>query len=149
MPCPTLVVIDMQPVFEAAGRPKVIAGVTREIIQTKIANGMIIFVEYSGFLPTYTPLLDLVKGYSSRIRIKKRNNDGSEQIVRFLESSDCYADHFRICGVNTNACVRDTVSGLLSKTTAKIEVVRDACDWADTEKYDWRCFLRHRNLSLA
>ncbi len=149
MPCSTLVVIDMQPSFSSASEPRVVSGVTREIIYSKMKDEPVVFVEFVDCLPTYTSLLNLLKGYRKRSRIRKNDDDGSDEIINCLNRRGYHTDHLKVCGVNADCCVYDTVEGLLKKLpNTKIEVVKDACGWSHANPA-WNRYIKHPNLSLV
>lgn len=152
MSYPTLVVIDMQPSFSGAKNPDVVASVAREIIETKLNHGSIIFLEYKNCFPTLNGLLNLAKGYRNKYRLRKEINDGSYEILKHLKRhrNRINSEEFRVCGVNTDYCVLETVSGMLNKLPdSKIKLVKDACGTESSDKFNWRCFLKHKNLELV
>lgn len=149
MPSPTLVVVDMQPHFDAARNPNVVASVTREIIKTILSDGSVIFLEYEGCGPTIPALFDLTKGYRKRSRIQKPDDDGSKEVKSCLKRREFDDNYIRVCGVNAECCVYSTIEGLLKRLpTSKVEVVKDACGWYNNMP-NWRDYLRHPNLSLV
>lgn len=148
---PTLVVVDMQPCFEASLDVDVIVGVTCEIVKARQRGAPIILVEYRGFDiqdRTHDAFYDLLRNYKRRAIIGKSDDDGSREILQTLKRRQFNSRHLRICGVNSDACVWSTVEGLLEKLdNARIDVVKRACGSEDP--FDWRRFLRHRNLRLV
>lgn len=144
----TLVVIDMQDDFEAANQPDCVVGVTKEILLAKQRRDNIVFVEYIGCSPTHNGLLDLLKNYSNKARIKKSEDDGSREIIKVLKRRNFRSKKLRICGVNADCCVWDTVFGLLKRLKGtQIEVVKDACGWSGYNQ-DWRTYFKDKNLRL-
>ena len=147
---PTLIVVDMQPEFDAALYPDVVVGVTLEIQAAVARKSAIVFVEYEDAGDTHRSLFKLAKGYRKKAQIIKYEDDGSSQIVRTIRRRDFDETHLRVCGVNTNACVQCTVDGLLRRLPdAKIEVVKEACGTCSYGRYDWRKFTKHKNLKLV
>lgn len=153
MPCYTLVVVDMQPSFEAANKPEVIVGVTKEIITAMACKNPVVFVEYcSPDPPTHSSLLSLVKDYELKAKVTKSTDDGSVEVIQALEKNGFYGSHLRVCGVNAEACVMATVNGLLDQMPfAKVEVVPEACGTIK-RRFPWRqikSLCNHRNFAIA
>jgi len=145
----TLVVIDMQPEFEAANDPKCIVGVAKQIWMAQQQKWPIVLVEYSGCGETHDVFADMLKGYSSKARISKTDDDGSLEVVRCLRRRKFPHHRLRICGVNADCCVYETVEGLLYRLEkSHIELAKEACatEYGDI---DWRRYLRHPRLSLV
>lgn len=147
---PTLIVVDMQPEFDAALNPNVVVGVTLEIQAAVARKSPIVFVEYDEAGDTHKGLYSLAKGYRKKARIIKYEDDGSRQIIRTIRRREFDLSHLRVCGVNTNACVQSTVEGLLKRLPeSKIEVAKAACGTCSFWNYDWRAFPKHKNLKLV
>ncbi len=152
---PTLVVVDMQDSFifrneSFPGYGRTIDAVKQEILAAIKRNDYIVFVEYcyesrrkgmfntfpSRFAPTMNELTDLVFSYPKKVFVYKSTNDGGEEVVAALNYYGISRTHLRICGVYTNACVRETVSTLsTSLSSSMIKVIQEAvcapggCDW--------------------
>jgi nicotinamidase-related amidase len=149
---PTLVVIDMQPSFTSAKDPDVVASVAREIIEAKSNQASIIFLEYVCCFPTLKGLLNLARGYKNKYRLTKEEDDGSLEILKHVKRhrNRINTKEFRVCGVNTDYCVLETVSGMLNKLPdSKIKLVKDACGTDGSNKFNWRKFIKHKNLKLV
>ena len=145
----TLVVVDMQPDFDAACSFDVIVGVTEQILYAKQHKWPIILLEYKGCGLTHDALAALLKGYSHKARIGKIDDDGSREVVRCLQRRNFPRHRLRICGVNTDCCVYQTVEGLLNRLDNSIvELAKNACatEWGEV---DWRRYLKHPRLSLV
>ena len=129
-----LVVVDMQPDFTASQNRRTIAAVKEEVRGARTRNEEIIIVEYVNCEPTDSRITDLTKDYEKVKTVVKIDNDGSEEILKILKESaidqEGIVPHLRICGVNTNACVRETVKGLKRKLNPpfQIDVIGDACN---------------------
>lgn len=144
----TLVVVDMQEAFEAACEPDVIIGVTQEILRTKQRGGAIIIVEYRDCGDTHSGFSKLLRNYPHKARIRKRDDDGSLEVLRTIRRRGFNDQWLRVCGVNSDCCVCATVIGLLERTNANIDVVKEACGTFDQD-FDWRSYIRHPNLELV
>jgi len=149
MPGKTLVIVDMQPVFQASRDPNTIIAVTHEIFMARQNNHAIIIVEYARSGKTHAGFNELLKGYPHKARVSKHDDDGSKEIVRALCRRNFPMNTLRVCGVNTDCCVYETVTGLIKKLSkTKIEVVKKACN-SVTDNFDWRTYYRHPNLRLV
>lgn len=145
----TLVVVDMQPVFEASRHPDTIIAVTTEILAAKQKKWPIILVEYKGCGRTHGGFDALLRGYPRKARIGKWNDDGSAEVIRTLVRREFPYQTLRVCGVNTDCCVWATVHGLLNRLEkSKVEVVKRACNTL-SKHHDWRTYLKHQNLKLV
>jgi len=149
MPGKTLVIVDMQPVFKASQNPNTIIAVTHEIMVAKQNNHAIMIVEYARSGRTHVGFDELLKGYPHKARISKRDDDGSKEIVKALSRRNFPMQILRVCGVNADCCVYQTVTGLIEKLNkTQVEVVKKACN-TFTENFDWRNYYRHPNLRLV
>jgi len=149
MPPATLVVVDMQNMFEAASDPNTVIGVAHEILQAKERNGGIILLEYEDCGRTHKGYSLLLKGYRRKSRITKGDDDGSVEVVRAARRRCFNLDHLRVCGVNADCCVVSTVLGLLGHLReSRIEVVKNACGW-NARKFTWDKYPKHNNLYLV
>lgn len=115
-----LIVIDMQEDYYSAARRKgVLKAVKREIKDAKERNALIIFVEfpqYEDSARTYKSLTNITKNYYKCMFVFKDGPDGSNDIVEFCLENDIDLSrfkHIRVCGVEANCCVEETVRGLM------------------------------------
>ena len=159
----TLIVVDMQPDFEASQEPKVLSAVRKEIDLAIKNSWAIIFLEYGRYhgkhQSTDKRLLSLVKRYDKVFTGIKWVNNGSDVVKKLCseraDTPNKIPEHFRVCGVNTAYCVLETVLGLKGDfPAAKIEVVRKACnDWNHSRKpwlnYEVNGFQRKGQLMVA
>jgi len=142
---PTLVVVDMQPMFAASRPGWLIGNVSEEIRAAWGAGHAVVFLEYAidhkgrpAGVPvrstTHRCLIDLVSDYDGAIVAHKASQDGSEQVEAVLSSMGCeagrpYDDSIRIVGVETGVCVARTANGLGSRMPdTDIVVVAHACN---------------------
>jgi nicotinamidase-related amidase len=141
-----LLVVDMQPKFKASGRRWLLSAVAREVRAAKSAGWGIMFLEYTrcrdvGGVPlkerTRRRLTDLVADYSEAVVVHKERDDGSAAVLHAAErwysegaGNERHLDGgIRVVGVNTEACVADTVNGLSAAMPGlEITVVGDACN---------------------
>ena len=148
-----LLIIDMQPRFEAANNMPTRMAVLREIAKAKAMNMPVIVVEFDGSGLSHQEILEAVKDYGRTVRVLKQQDDGSNEVLRACTVQGWEPISFTVVGVNTDACVARTVNGLLYlRPSVKIEVVKDAVN-GDTFTNSW-CGLRalsrnNRNLMIA
>jgi len=127
----TLVIIDMQQGFWTANAKRTIDNVIKQIKLARLTNEYIIIVEYLPHTKYETTRPEIMKAIGNHpyIKVYKYVDDGSKSILAACKLHDYPTDLFRICGVNTNACVRLTIKGLFKKNrTSKIEIVPAACN---------------------
>lgn len=123
-----LIVIDMQDFFGVSNNMRVTKNCKREIKESIVNNGHILFVEFSGCGDTLNILTDLCTGYKKVHYVSKWSDDGSSQIANELAAHKIPAKNIRVIGINTDCCVQSTVTGLHDIfPKSKIEVVADAC----------------------
>jgi len=131
----TLIVVDMQPKFKAANGERVRKGCMREIMKAITSKAPIIFLEYdSDYIPGgYGPTLkELTKPVVDNYYIEYKTRDDGSYNVQKLVKKHKLPETFRVCGINTDCCVYETVRGLsLIFDNPNIDVVEDACasDW--------------------
>jgi nicotinamidase-related amidase len=133
----TLVVVDMQPNFNAAMGKRVRANVLREIKQAIEDHAGIIFLEYWASGHTHDELLKAVESinYKHYNVLTKHTDDGSKEVWMQINEPGYSKSHIKVCGVNTDCCVYSTVCGLTGRLPrTMIEVIEDACasDWNHT-----------------
>lgn len=122
----TLVVVDMQSRFNAANGERVRKNCLREIMKAIKNELPIIFLEWEGEEVT---LPELTKPCKDNFYVEtKRTDDGSNEVQKLVIAHKL-PRNFRVCGVNTDCCVRATVVGLTARfSSATIDVIADACD---------------------
>jgi nicotinamidase-related amidase len=149
MPAKTLVIVDMQPIFRASREPNTVIAVAHEIVVAKQNNHPIVIVEYAQSGRTHAGFDDLLKGYRHKARISKWNDDGSVEVIRALKRRNFPMQTIRVCGVNADCCVYETVTGLLYRLSkTQIEIVKKACNTESTD-FNWREYHKHPNLRLV
>lgn len=146
----TLVVVDMQPDYEASCHPWTITKVKKAITSARHANWGIVIVEFADHCPTHRcllkPLLRKTR-YDKFTVVEKDIPNGSEPIIAAIQNFEFDDTLIRVCGVNTDQCVQETVSGLARRLErSKIEVITDACN-CDTGNR-WKSFERLDNVAL-
>ena len=158
----TLVVVDMQPFYTTDAAT--IKNVAREVSLARERNNHIIFLtvpylsplQEAPFKPTYPEILAEVEGYPSDLwqTAEKIFQDGSRIVFNTCAWKHFPINHLRVCGVNTDLCVLDTVKGLLKANDPAletIEVVKNACNSNNPETDNvtvWEQFPTDPRLTL-
>ena len=133
----TLIIIDMQPVFEASQKDWMIENVRREIKRAKRRAHAIVVVRYRGSATTETlPALQVdnrilgeIGTYPHVGYVTKNRGDGSKEILRVLRGRPFPTGDLIVVGVNTDCCVAETVNSLAHKLPqSNIWIVADACN---------------------
>jgi len=124
---PPLVVIDMQPHFEKS-MPKVEETVIEHIQESKRQHDWIILVRITDCGEISDRIMNAVKEYDKVCVIDKEWNDGSNEILDCIGKQNISGEVLKVCGINTSACVADTVYGLHKHDEIKkIIILSDAC----------------------
>lgn len=146
----TLVLIDMQPRFDAARSRRTIKACQREIRKAMQECNGIVYVQYNKWV-IHKELRDLTLLYSHKAVTSKKQNDGSQQILRTLKRRGFSQTQLRICGVNAGFCVYSTVAGLRKLLPeARIVAVADAINCLGVgDGLDHRKYVMHTIRLLA
>ena len=147
-----LVLVDMQKKFPASTDPAVIQACANLITNHMRRQSPIIIAEFGDpkvILPphsihcgdTHRSLMDLLlfpRRYDKLAVVEKLCNDGSAVILRECTNRGFATSAFRVCGVNSDACVSETVYGLaVRRHKSQIEVITEACN-TEGKSYNWR-----------
>lgn len=123
-----LCIVDVQKKFGPAA--KVIKDTVHQIKLARRRKAVVIVVEYGydGYDPSYIDIYDALIGYNNWAVVKKNSCGGGNEVIAAMDSNpSLQADKIRVCGVNTCACVRETVRGLKnSGRFEKIEIAEAA-----------------------
>ncbi|HEY9870731.1 MAG TPA: isochorismatase family protein [Candidatus Obscuribacterales bacterium] len=152
----TLVVVDMQPDFPASKDPATLAAVQREVKRAMHFHCPVVLLEVpyfspldeEGYKPTHRSIMQLLSGYDRYQVVQKIFSDGSLNVINTCEWKKYGTKRFRVCGVNTDLCVLETVLGLARRLPeSTIKVVQDACN-TSYDKNCWEQFTVHPNIVL-
>ena len=169
----TLVVVDMQPGFHDAIDRATLDAVERQIQLAVMRNWAIVLLENEPWRngPTYPQLLRHLQNergqwtYKRAFMRVKATDSGAGQVIEACEDF-CYPmQYFRVCGVYLDACVEQTVLGLLrGLPSASVRCIREAMNtnykhedaWAmfpvrpylvvSSEQIDWFCEVQNRTV---
>lgn len=126
-----LVVIDMQSFFPASNNPSTVRAVMREVEAAVKANQPVILVEFEPEQVgrTHDCILRLLKHYGAVVSVTKTDADGSREVLEACLINGIPSNQLRVCGVNSDACVLETIQGFLNLAPeSRITVVKDACN---------------------
>ena len=151
----TLIVIDVQEGFTQLLQPRVAArfltAVRAQVVQAIRDNADIVIVEYDDeeFGATHKNLKRLACNHLNHTFVYKWDNDGSSQIIKALRESEFNTKRFKVVGLNTEACVRETVEGLHKELpSARLEVIQNACETANPIKDPWSSYMVSERIHL-
>jgi len=146
----TLVVIDMQSYFDSAHNRKTLKSVKKLISEAMEDWQPIILVEYSGCGSTMPSIYRLTQNYSELYIIRKSRDDGSSEISRLIRGMKLPSNNIKVCGVNTDCCVYESVMGLKRKMrAANFEIVETACWSAYDHKGAINTFRNTKNVMVV
>lgn len=125
----TLVVVDMQTYFSAANDKSVLQNCKNEVAKAMDKGAAIIFVEFIGCGRTIPGLVKLTKYYDRVFIVRKDDDDGSREVRKVIKDNKLPANKIKVCGVNTDCCVLETVLGLNTlMKPSKMKVLAYACN---------------------
>jgi hypothetical protein len=127
----TLIVVDMQTGEQAANNEQLLQAVERQLVLARKMGWAVLFLSTEPWRRgnVYPRLLKIVDGYAPRCftRVKAFDN-GSGETMDACFDFNYPTDMFRVCGVNTDLCVRSTVDGLLKLfPRASFRIIKEAC----------------------
>ena len=149
----TLVIVDMQPGFPASNQVTTIRACEQLILESVRLGYPIVVLEFeptSMLGTTHGQLMRKLEGgrYNKYVVETKRADNGAPEVLRACQSRGFATRTFRVCGVNTHACVQATVTGLASaEPSAIIQVIQEACN--DGGGSLWSAFQRLDNVLLS
>jgi len=128
---PVLVVMDMQPGFPAAKDAITQWFVKQEVARAREEGRPVIIVEFDPHEMghTFDSITELVEGYDLAVVITKSGDDGSTEILAACAKKGFSTQSFRMCGVNSDACLLESIQAMAQKLPeCRITVVQDACN---------------------
>ena len=123
--------IDIQPGFEAS--TYVVEAAREEALRAKRFQYGIILLQYKKHGHTLDQVRSVTYGYHKASVAWKNSDDGSIEVLDKAFEDGYNTDVIRVCGVNTDYCVLDTVRGLSkfspkSKILVRIDGCNSICD---------------------
>jgi nicotinamidase-related amidase len=145
-----LVIVDMQPSFEAANNHTTINRIIELVERAKTKHAPIIVLEYEYNSATHEKIMDSLHGYDKVVIKTKSYDDGGPEVKAALKELQVKPDYIKICGVNSNACVRKTAESLSRRY--KVEIISKACNqptYWQFKPFNWLAENVNQNLILA
>lgn len=136
-----LVVVDMQPYFPTSQPHWLVEAVIKEIKRARKRGEPVILLEYAGwgvYGSTDSRLLACLLGYRKKFVAEKYRDNGGPEVVELIETHNLPHEKIRICGVNVNACVRQTTQHLTTHLPeSRVKLVLEACNGQEpyTDRY--------------
>ena len=146
-----LLVIDMQPDFQAAQLKRVQKNIKREIQKAMELQQLIIYAEYLKGGPTFRYLTDLTDGYTRKLVLIKEEDSAHKALQTMKEELDLQKfSNIRVCGVNTDACVYRTVRDLCAENilTEGVTLVEKACNGKKEGDHNIGLLLLQQDIAL-
>lgn len=125
-----LVVVDCQPGFKAARDQWLREAVLAEVRQACDVGAPVAVLEMSpgANLDTWPELLMPLRQHP-HMKVSKYRPDGSAAVEAACRAGKFPTSRFRICGVNTEACVAFTARGLVTRIPdCHVEIATGACN---------------------
>ena len=125
-----LCIIDMQPV--GFSNSNLIVENVLELVREAIVNkAFIVIAQFNRCGETHIKITNEIEKYPYKEYIWHNKNDKSKPIQEALKNLNIFVREIKVCGVNTEYCVKDTVHGLTKKINIPIKVIEKACNGTD------------------
>ncbi len=125
-----LCIIDMQPV--GFSNSNLITDNVLQLVREAIADkAFIVIAQFKGCGDTHLTLINEMQTYPYKEYVWHNKNDKSKPIQEVLHSRNIFVRQMKVCGVNMEYCVKDTVHGLAKKFYISIKVIEKACNGTD------------------
>ena len=125
-----LCIIDMQP-LGFVNLNLIIENVLQLVREAIVNKAFIIIAQFKCCGETHINIINELQKYPYKEYIWHNKNDKSKLIHEVLNRLDIFVRQMKICGVNTEYCVKDTVPGLAKKFHIPIKVIEKACNGTD------------------
>jgi nicotinamidase-related amidase len=125
-----LCIIDMQPVGFSNSN-LIIENVLQLVREAIMKNAFIVIAQFKGCGETHLNIMHEIQKYPYKTYLWHNKNDKSKPIQEVLHSLHIFVRQIKVCGVNTEYCVKDTVHGLAKKFQIPIKVIENACNGTD------------------
>ena len=123
-----LCIIDMQP--DGFNNSNLIIENVLELVREAIVNkAFIVIAQFKGSGETHIKIINEIQTYPYKKYVWHNKNDKSKPIQEALKN--IFVRQMKVCGVNTEYCVKDTVHGLAKKFPIPIKVIEKACNGTD------------------
>jgi nicotinamidase-related amidase len=125
-----LCIIDMQPVGFSNSK-LIIENVLQLVREAVIDKAFIVIAQFKGSGETHINIINEIQSYPYKEYIWHKKNDKSKPIQEVLKTRNIFVRQMKVCGVNTEYCVKETVHGLSKKNHISIKVIEKACNGTD------------------
>ena len=123
-----LCIIDMQPI--GFSNSKLIIENVLDLVREAIINkAFIVIAQFKRCGETNIKIINELHCYPYKEYVWHNKNDKSKPIQEVLKN--VFVRQMKVCGVNTEYCVKDTVHGLAKKFHIPIKVIEKACNGTD------------------
>ena len=123
-----LCIIDMQPI--GFSNSKLIIENVLDLVREAIINkAFIVIAQFKRCGETNIKIINELHCYPYQEYVWHNKNDKSKPIQEALKN--IFVREMKVCGVNTEYCVKDTVHGLAKKFHIPIKVIEKACNGTD------------------
>ena len=123
-----LCIIDMQPIGFSNSN-LIIENVLHLVKEAIVNKAFIVIAQFKGCGETHINIINEIKKYPYKKYVWHNKNDKSKPIQEVLKP--IFVRQIKVCGVNTEYCVKDTVHGLAKKFHIPIKVIEKACNGTD------------------
>ena len=114
-----LLIIDMQPFFDAVNNNRIlISNIVNEIKRAKQLHNQIMFVTYNGCGPIASALVNAVRNFEKVQFVTKDKTSGGTEVLFAIKKRK----NLRVCGVETDVCVKHTVTDIAKKYPQKYKI---------------------------
>ena len=144
-----LCIIDMQP-LGFSNSNSILENVLHLVREAMVNKAFIVVAQFKGCGATQITIINALQQYPYKIYLWHTKNDKSKPIQEVLNTLNIFVRRLKVCGVNTEYCVKDTVHGLAKKFQVPIQVIENACNGTDRTVeealYKMRTFYRNVNV---
>ena len=123
-----LCIIDMQPIGFSNSK-LIIENVLQSVREAIVNKAFIVIAQFKGCGETHINIINAIQNYPYKEYVWHNKNDKSKPIQEALKN--IFVREMKVCGVNTEYCVKDTVHGLAKKFHIPIKVIEKACNGTD------------------
>jgi nicotinamidase-related amidase len=107
----------------------IIENVLHLVREAIVNKAFIVIAQFKGSGETHINIINEIQTYPYKKYVWHNKNDKSKPIQEALKN--IFVRQMKVCGVNTEYCVKDTVHGLAKKFPIPIKVIENACNGTD------------------
>jgi nicotinamidase-related amidase len=120
----------MQP--KGFNNSNIIIGNVMNLIRRAILDkAFIVIAQFKKCGETHDHITAELNTYPYKVYLWHNKNDKSKPIKEILIERGILVRQLKVCGVNTEYCIKDTVNGLAKKFNIPIKVIEEACNGTD------------------